>query len=293
MKRLLLTGVSGFLGQTVAGLAVEEYRVSGTYHSNSIDLQGVETFPLSLDEPREIAAAFERTRPDLVIHTAALSQPEACEKEPGLSLQINLAATQEIARRCAESGAKLLFCSTDLVFDGKRGNYSETDETAPLMTYGRHKVAAEEAVLGISSDFLVCRLPLMYGESSTPNGSFLQGFIKRLDETGRLQLFTDEYRSPADSRSVARALLEFGETQCGILHLGGPQRLSRHEWGQIMAEAYDIPMDRIGKALQSEVTFAAPRAADTSLNSEKAFSLGYRPADHLTVLKTIAQNSTS
>ena len=118
----------------------------------------------------------------------------------------------------------------------------------------------------------------MFGAAPPGASSFLQPFMQTLQEGRSLQLFVDEFRTPASSTTVAKGLLLALEKVQGILHLGGRDRISRYDFGQLMVEVFDLPVEGLTASRQGDVAMAAPRPPDVSLDNSKAFALGYAPA---------------
>jgi dTDP-4-dehydrorhamnose reductase len=163
------------------------------------------------------------------------------------------------------------------VFDGHHAPYRETDPVAPINLYGEHKVMAEAGMRSRCPQTTICRLPLMYGTSPYAP-SFLQGFLQKLQAGEPLQLFTDEFRTPASGLSVARGILLALGSGVEYLHLGGPERLSRYAFGQLLVEILGLPETLLQPCLQADVHMPAARPGDVALDSTLAFGLGYHPS---------------
>ena len=278
MERLLVTGASGFLGWNLCQEASARWEVYGTYFNHAVNISGVNLFKVDLREYEQIKTLFAQLKPDAVIHTAAASKPNYCQQNPQESYAINVTASVNIAKLCAEYQIPCAFTSTDLVFDGKNSFYKESDRVCPICTYGEQKVAAEQEMLSVYPTTVVCRMPLMFGLSSPVANSFIQGFINSLNTGQELNLFVDEFRTPASATTAAQGLLLAIEKQVqGILHLGGKERISRYEFGLLLAEVLQLPKSLIRPGKQADINMIAPRSPDVSLDSSKAFSLGYNP----------------
>lgn len=278
MKKLLITGSSGFLGWHLCNLAKEEWDVYGTYFSHSLEIPGTKLVKLDLTDFGELRRVFREIQPAAVIHTAAESQPNYCQTHVQESLLINVTASLNIAELCADNSIPYVFTSTDLVFDGLKGNYQETDSVNPVNIYGEHKAMAEVEILKQYPQAAICRMPLMFGNATPTATSFLQSFIKTLREGKELKLFTDEFRTPVNGNTAAEGLLLALEKVQGIIHLGGKERISRYDFGRLLVEIFKIPDAKIQASLQKDVKMAAPRPSDVSLDSSKAFELGYSPS---------------
>ena len=276
-RRLLVTGTSGFLGWHLCRTAQATWQVEGIYHRHKPPLPGVVLHAVDLTNLDALIPWLESLAPDAVIHTAALSQPNRCEQDPELSYRLNVEVTRVLAQFCGHRAIPLAFTSTDQVFDGQAAPYSEGSTPNPISVYGRHKAEAEVLVQALHPTAAVCRLPLLYGPPSPTAECFLQGFVRTLEAGQPLHLFTDEFRTPAYVEDVAAGLLLALEKATGLLHLGGPDRLSRYEFGLRMAEVFGLEQDLILPSKQADVVMPAPRPPDVSSNSDRAFTLGYRP----------------
>lgn len=274
MQKLLVTGASGFLGWHLCQTAQSSWQVLGTYCHHSAQIPGAALYPVDLTRPEAVIRLLDQLQPDAIIHTAAQSKPNACETDP-LAYAINVEATKTLARWCAARQVPFGFTSTEQVFDGTAAPYTEADSPCPINRYGQQKAEAEAAVSQIHPGASICRLPLLYGAATPYADSFVQGFWRQL-QRGHLSLFVDEYRTPALVDDVAAGLL-LALDHPGILHLGSPQRISRYDFGLLMAELLQLPAERIQAVKQADVPMAAKRPADVSSDSRKAYALGYAP----------------
>ena len=278
MKKILITGASGFLGFNLCQSASKKWQVYGTYFSQKIEMSEVSLFKIDLKDYKETADLFKTIKPDAVIHTAAASKPNYCQTHPEESYAINVTAAINIARLCQEYKIHCAFTSTDLVFDGQNPVYSETSPVSPICYYGEQKVAAEVKMSEITDAIALCRMPLMFGLPSPVSASFLQGMINNLKANREVNLFTDEFRTPASAATASAGLLLAVEQQIkGVLHLGGKERISRYDFGVLVADLLNKPKKLIQPILQSDIKTIAKRSPDTSLNSSKASSIGYQP----------------
>jgi len=277
MKRLLITGASGFLGWHLCQLAKQEWEIYGTCLSHSIEIPGVKIFKVNLTDFPELQQIFKTIKPAAVIHTAAHSQPNFCQIHPQESHTINVTASCNIAGLCADNSIPCAFTSTDLVFDGLNPPYCETDSVCPVNIYGEQKAIAEAGMLERYSMTAVCRIPLMFGGETPTAKSFIQSFIQTLKNGKELNLFIDEFRTPVSGKTAAKGLLLALEKVNGIIHLGGKERLSRYDFGLLLAEVFQLSTSGIKACRQQDVKMAAPRPTDVSLDSSQAFALGYQP----------------
>ena len=278
MRKLLVTGASGFLGWNLSQQAQTNWEVHGTYLSHEVTIPGATLYKADLTDFVKLKQLFEQINPDAVIHTAAASKPNFCQTNRELAYAINVDAAVNIARLCCDRNLPCVFTSTDLVFDGKNPLYKEDDPVCPINYYGEQKAIAEQKISEIYPKMALCRMPLMFGVPSPVSPSSLQGLVSNLKASEEINLFTDEYRTPASGRAASQGLLLAVEKQVqGILHLGGKERISRYDFGLLVADILNLPTENIKPGKQANVKMVAPRSPDTSLDSSKAFALGYQP----------------
>jgi dTDP-4-dehydrorhamnose reductase len=274
----LVTGAGGFLGWNLCLAAVQAHPVAAVYRTHAPPaFPRVQPVQADLVVKGAVEDLLHRCRPRGVIHAAALARPEWCQTHPDASFEVNVAVSLELARCCARQDIPLVFVSTDLVFDGDRAPYAETDPPRPISVYGSHKAEAEERVLSVWPRAVVCRLPLLFGFSRSAPGGVLSWMLPALRSGERLRLFIDEVRTPVDAESAAKGLLAALHWNAGIYHLGGATPISRWAFGHLLARILAVPAPEIETVRISDVSEAAPRPADVSLSSEKARARGWRP----------------
>jgi dTDP-4-dehydrorhamnose reductase len=271
LKTIWITGTGGLIGNYLAR--------SAAHYAAQAAVVALTRERLDLSDTLAVHAEFERQPPQLVIHCAALSKSPDCEANPALARKLNVEVTAQLAELAAD--IPLFFLSSDLVFDGRTGNYDEAAPVNPLSVYGETKAAAEQIVLG-NPKHTVLRLSLNGGTS--PGGD--RGFneqMRRAWQAGRtLRLFTDEYRSPIHAEVTAQAIWELASRGApGLYHLCGSERLSRWEIGQLIAARWPQLQPRIQAGSLNEY-HGAPRAPDTSLNCAKVQRLLSFPLPGLT-----------
>lgn len=276
MKKLLLTGASGFLGRYILRHVQGDWNICGLYHSRFPEYPGG-FHQVDLTHKNAVEAIFRAIRPDIVIHTAALSKAALCEQNPAFSRQINVEVPRRFARCCAETNTPLIFTSTDLVFDGKNPPYRENDPPNPLSQYGLQKAEAEQVIMNEYSHATICRMPLMYGNAPYTNNFFLD-WMHCLKNGILLKAFTDEYRTPVHAVDAVRGLfLLLEKEKTGIWHLGGKASISRYNFAMQMVEVFGFAQANVQPLTQAELNLNAPRPADVSMDSSRAFELGYAP----------------
>jgi len=279
-KTILITGASGFLGWRLSHLASDAYKICGTYFTHSINNADWQLVNIDLCNYRQLRELFKSIKPDGVIHTAAAADPNWCQTNPQLSYKVNVQLAINIAGLASDKHIPCVFTSTDLVFDGKTGDYKENDTLNPVCLYGEQKALAEGAMQERYPEMTICRLPLMFGSPAPASASFLTNILNNLKQNIPQKLFDDEYRSMASNTTISEGLLSALHIKQGaILHLGGSEAMSRYQFGLLVAEIFSLNPKTIITSKQSEVTMPAKRPANVTLNSERAYSMiQYKPA---------------
>ena len=272
--RVLLTGASGQVGSyVVSRLLAAGHDVVAWSGRELGERAGVRLVPIDLTDPREIDRALGEVDPVGIIHAAALSTIDGVRLDPDRGWAVNVLATERIAAFCTAHGRKLVYTSTDLVFDGTRGGYREDDATRPLSAYGRSKLSAEPAVLA-SPGGVVARMSLMYGPGLGGNPTYFDRIVTGLVRGEPQTFFSDEFRSPLDLDTAAEVLTRLVTSAfSGLVHVGGPERLSRYEMARRLAVGLGLDPELVRANRQSDVTFPEPRAADVSLDTSRLAGL--------------------
>jgi dTDP-4-dehydrorhamnose reductase len=222
---------------------------------------------------------FQKDKPQLVIHCAAVSTVAAVQSNPDLARRVNVDATAHLAGLAAD--VQFVFFSTDLVFDGRKGDYTETDTVNPLHLYGETKAAAEQIVLH-NPRHTVVRTSLNGGTSRAGNRGFNED-LRLAWQAGRgTTLFTDEFRCPIFAGETARAVWELvNQGRAELFHVAGAEKLSRWQIGQLVAARWPRLNPKITPGLAAN--FPGPsRALDTSLNIAKVQKVLSAPLPGLT-----------
>jgi dTDP-4-dehydrorhamnose reductase len=234
---------------------------------------------VELTDDEALARLLDTARPAAVVHAAAIGRAGRCEERPDEAQRVNALLPGTLGGQCHERGLRLVALSTDLVFAGDRAFVREDDVPLPRSVYGRTKLAGEEAVLSACPSAAVARIALTLGRGHGARGTSSESVAWALRAGRAVRLFTDEHRTPVDPESVADALLRLLEGGgSGRFHLGGPERLSRHELGRRVARTFGLPESGILPCRQADHAGPDPRAADVSLDSTRARrELGWQP----------------
>lgn len=294
MKTLLVVGASGLLGQHLVRKGREvSRRVVGTYFNNPFQMQGIEARKLDVTSKESVLELFEKEHPDFAILSSGLTGVDYCEEHPEEATALNETGASNIATACESSGTRLLYVSTDYVFDGERGDYKEEDDPNPVNIYGRTKLEGERVVLQTVSDSIVARVCVIYGWNTvTSKQNFVTWVLKKIESGETVELFEDQVVTPTYAHEAAEVLLKLVETEAtGIYHASGSQKVSRFDIGKLIAEAFDLDPERVLPVEMERVGLPAKRPRDSSLNVrkiEEEFNITMRPL-HLS-LKHMREN---
>lgn len=281
MPKAFITGLGGFLGSNLSlHLKAAGWEVDGSWHKKDPGLKGVPGCHLDICVADDVDAALARAKPDWVFHLAAMAEPDLCAADVPATRQINVQGAKIMALAAKKAGARIAFLSTDQVFDGSKSLFSEDDLPRPLGVYGKSKHDAEGAVMDAAPDALVLRLALTYGwgRHGARGRNFAEKWIRSWLTGGRVSGFTDQFRTPiyaVDACEALRILAQRGHS--GVLHLAGPERLSRHDFAVRLAKEFHFPAEGVQAASMNDVVFRDPRPLDASLSIEALKALGFNP----------------
>lgn len=268
--RVLLTGASGQLGPYVLDrLADSGHQVVAWSRSLPSRLGPASWRAVDLSDLERIAPALDDADPEVILHAAALSATEAAYRDPVLAERLNVGATEGIAAWCARHRRRLVFTSTDMVFEGTRSWYREDDEPAPTTTYGRTKRDAERAALS-APGALVTRLSLLYGPARGPREGFYDRAVRALALGEPQTFFDDEYRTPLAYVTAAEILVRLlDHPAAGILHVAGRDRLSRFELLRRIARQLGLDTALVLAGSLQTAMFPEPRPRDLALETTR------------------------
>lgn len=266
--RLFVIGASGFVGSRLCQAAERTFDV----------VRGARRVPaepgwvaIDIADPASVKAAFERVRPRFVTLLAALSNIDRCEQERLEAESINVGGAMHVAQACARFGARLLFTSSDAVFDGQRGPYREGDPPRPLNWYGETKARGERAVAAILPAATIVRLSLVLGTSAAAGGnSYLEKVIGNLKRGNPIVSPTYEVRNPIDVDTLCGLLVELMQRPDvpGVFHIGASDKIARFDLARTIAERLGHDT-RLIVAQTEPVAGRAARGRDTFLATER------------------------
>jgi len=269
MKKMLITGGSGLLGGNLALLWSQKYALTATYHEHKAILPAVDWLQIDLTKTESLAV-LEAIRPEAIIHCAAQTNLEYCEDHPQEAFLQNVTAAANVATLAEMLNAYLIHISTDAVFDGTHGDYSEEDQANPINIYGHTKLAAEEEVARICPQAAIVRTNI-YGWNLRAKTSLAEWLLANLREGKSIRGFTDVYFTPVLVNHLAEALTELlAQRPSGIFHIAGSEKINKFDFGQKLANIFGYDGTLVSPASVEEFGFKARRGKDLSLNIGKA-----------------------
>ena len=282
---VFLTGGGGLLALNWAMAARERHRVVLGIHEREVNLAGVEAGRVHLQTVDGIVRSLDAQEPRFVVHTAGLTSVDACEADPRLAQHVNVNLAVNVARACRGVGVPLVHISTDHLFAGDEALVDETHPTAPRNVYGRTKAAAEVGVLEANPDVLVVRSNF-YGWGTSYRRSFSDRIVVSLRAGQPLTLFRDVFYTPILIESLVHAVHELLRRKTsGVFHIGGDDRISKWDFGLMVADEFQLDAGLINPGLLSDLATLVQRPRDMSLsNANVRARLGRAlggPRDHL------------
>jgi dTDP-4-dehydrorhamnose reductase len=270
--KFLVTGSAGLVGRQVIKDLLQSYTQVYSCYNNSKPEDGIAT-PLDLTDRDSITKVMDSTRPDVIIHLAAMTNVDLCETQKDLATKINSKSTAVMAEQAKKLGAFLVYVSTDYVFDGENGLKKETDTPNPIDNYGKSKLEGEKAVQEIATKWCIARTSTPYGIHPKKK-SFPIFIAENLKAKIPLDIITDQYTSPAYVPNLSRMLIEISSRKIqGILHVSGATRISRFDMAEIVAEKLGLDKKLLRPTSMENMNWTAKRPRDSSLDVSKATSL--------------------
>jgi len=266
-RRLIVTGASGLLGNKIVELGKNDYVVVPLHNTKPLHLNSLK---LNITDAIEVLNLFHNLEPYAVIHTASETNVDKCEIEKDHAWKVNVNGTRNVALACSKTGAKLVYISTDYVFDGEKGNYEERDEPNPINNYGFTKLEGEKQVIQYCQEYVILRTSVLYGWHPWKQ-NFATWVINSLKQNKELTVVEDHYNTPTLADNLAEMALEAVQKDLqGLYHASGSERISRYEFAKQIAKEFNLNQSLIKPIKMSQLTaWVAKRPRDSSLNTDK------------------------
>jgi dTDP-4-dehydrorhamnose reductase len=283
-KRILITGSNGLLGQKLVALLAANNSVetiATAKGENRLTLsEGYQYVEMDVTDAFQVDGVLSQIRPDVIIHTAAMTNVDQCEMERDACWTLNVTAVEILIKACRKHNIFLEHVSTDFVFDGTSGPYKEEDEPNPISFYGWSKYAAEKAVMHADINWAIARTVLVYGIAHDMSRSNIILWVKKSLEEGKaIKVVTDQFRTPTLAEDLAMGCFLIADQQAkGIFHISGKDFLTPYEMAIMTADYFSLNKSLISPTDASTFTQPARRPPRTGFDLKKSRNiLGYEP----------------
>ena len=291
--KLLIIGGSGFVGSTLASYAKDDYDVILTYNKNKPENSNLQSFQIDLLKNKDkIIDLIQTLKPNFIVHTAAHPSVDLCEINPNLANELHIDITKDISNICKKINTKLIYISTDAVFDGEStNNYFEFDTTNPVNHYGVTKLSAEKIILNSSNQNVILRTAVIYGWNK--KSRFSNWIIDSLKEEKRVDPHIDQYNTPTLVDDLVKSILKIISMDIsGLYHATGSTCVNRFEFATIIADVFGFDKSLIFPVTTIQKKQIAPRPKHTCLDSsllEK--TIDFKFCDLLSGVKFLLEKS--
>jgi len=261
--RAIVTGASGLVGSRI--VRVLEKRGHEVIELSRADVE--------LSDEKSVRSAVHRAKANIVFNPASMTEVDKCEADRERAFRDNVLAAANLAIACRASGAHLVHVSTDYVFDGERGPYSEDDQPNPRGVYAKTKRMGEVAVEMLAGSFAIARTAVVYGIPQATRSNFGAWLIGQLAQNAPVKLFSDQFVSPSLADNVAEMLVELGERKLGgIWNIAGAEVVSRVDFGLAFCNELGFDPALVIPTRLAELKLASPRPLHSGLIVDKALT---------------------
>lgn len=277
MKKVFITGGSGLLGQYLNLALSKSSKILTTYNNNHGNCREFLNNKIDIRNKDELSKIFEEFQPEIVIHTAAITNPVPKASQTAKDyFDTNVSATKNIASLCQRFHSRLIYISTDLVYAGYRGPFLNEDaKLIPASLYAETKLVGESKVKESTDNYLILRTALLYGIGLNHSRSHFHFMFEELLNKRPVKLFTDQFRTPISLIDASRIVTQISDLDIKneIINVGGIERVSRYELGEMLCSIANFDKDLLLKIRMDDIP-NFPKVEDVSLNTEKLQSLG-------------------
>jgi dTDP-4-dehydrorhamnose reductase len=274
IKKILITGANGLLGQKVTEMFANEtaHKVVLTDISEKAeDAREFEYFPMDITKKEAVKENVKKYLPDVIINTAAYTNVDGCETERELSWRVNVDAVKNFIIASRINDTKIIHISTDYIFDGKAGNYDEQSTPNPLSYYGKGKLASENALIASGVTYSIVRTMIIYGTGKNLRLNFALWLIDKLGKNEPVTIVDDQFGMPTINDDIAWGLVKIVDlNRKGIYHISGSEYLSRYAFALKLADIFEFDRKLILPIKTAELHQAALRPMNSSFITLKA-----------------------
>ncbi len=293
MKKLLVTGANGLLGQAVTKKFHQDFEVYGCDLNDTAYLgERVSKYlKLDLSVRNDVLRSLGDLRPDIIINTAAYTNVDGCEQDLDVCWNINAKSLELIEEAAKGFGPLLVQISTDYVFDGTSGPYRETDPPKPLGNYGMSKLTAEKTIRAGKLEYIIARTQILYGTGIKVRPNFVTWTIDKLKKGEKIRIVNDQIGNPTLADDLAEAIFRLiMREEYGIFHIAGNEICSRHAFAVKIAEIFGLDKSLIEEIKTSQLGQTARRPMNSSFNLDKlANAIDWLPGNTTNSLTKLRQ----
>nr|MBU1327712.1 SDR family oxidoreductase [Candidatus Omnitrophota bacterium] len=271
--KLLIIGASGILGSKLYNDAInKKWNVMGTYCSHKHE--GL--FYLDVRDKSSLEKAFNIFEPEVVVMAGGITDVDLCTLKPKLAEDVNIKGTSDLVKKIKEYGSKLVYISTDYIFDGENGPYKENYKTNPINNYGRTKLEAENIIRTKLKDYLIVRTCQLYGvadrmlTNSAPAKNFAIKIIHNMQNNKKVYAADDLYSTPTYSGSLSDILIKLIDKKSkGVYHGAGAEFLSRYDYVSKITDVFKLDKSLIQRVKLKDLKLKAKRPEKGGLKTDK------------------------
>lgn len=274
MKKILITGAFGQLGTSLCEVLSNKsilatgrvMTLTEKYHCMELDITNQEN----------VKELIRNYKPDIIIHLAAMTDVDGCEKNPETAFEINVGATENLLKNF---NGKFIYVSTDYVFDGEEGPYYEDDKVNPVSVYGRTKLYGENLVQESDLEWIILRSNIIFSYNDRTKASFVNWVVDSLKKKQMITVVNDQWNNPTWTNDLANVMSMMIEKNiCGVYHYGGGDFLNRYEFAKMIASAFSLDRELIKPITTLELNWLAQRPLKSGLYTNKIeLDLGIEP----------------
>jgi len=266
MKKIVVIGADGLLGSKIINTHLKNYEIVGTYHKNKPVFE--KTFQLDITNKKQVES-LKKLNPDIIIHTASLTNVDYCEDNREEAWDVNVKGTENILEVSEKIRNKIIFLSTDYIFDGKNGPYSEGEELNPINYYGKTKLECEKLVKSSRLEYIIVRTTVLYGWGKN-RLNFVTWVIDELKNGRKIKVVRDQYGTPTLADNLAEVILELIlHDKRGIYNVAGSSLVNRYEFALKIADIFELNKGLITPVTSEELNQRAPRPKRGGLKIDK------------------------
>ncbi len=298
MKRILVTGSNGLLGQKLIEKLINDKDISviatARGENRLPQKSGYEFIELDVTDPKSIDSVVSSVKPDVVIHTAAMTNVDQCETEKENCWKLNVDSVEYLINACQKHNCFLLHLSTDFIFDGAAGPYNEEAEANPVSFYGWSKYAAEKLIINSKINWAIARTILVYGIAHDMSRSNIILWVKNSLESAKpIKVVNDQWRTPTLAEDLADGCILISKKQAnGIYNISGKDLLNPYQMAVMTADYFKLDKSLITEVDGSIFQQTAKRPAKTGFILDKAIALGYNPKSFLEGIEFLSNQIT-